>query len=58
MILKNTPRYATLPNIMKAKKKKIDTYKADEFGVDLEVSFLHHREHDISFLNNKTQFKI
>mmetsp|Transcript_12799 Transcript_12799/g.14446 ORF Transcript_12799/g.14446 Transcript_12799/m.14446 type:complete len:259 (+) Transcript_12799:168-944(+) len=33
----NTPRYATLPNIMKAKKKKVDTYKAEEFGVDLEV---------------------
>lgn len=32
----NTPRYATLPNIMKAKKKKIDTFEADEFGVDLE----------------------
>lgn len=32
----NTPRYATLPNIMKAKKKKVDTYKADELGVDLE----------------------
>lgn len=32
----NTPRYATLPNIMKAKKKKVDTYKAEELGVDLE----------------------
>jgi len=32
----NTPRYATLPNIMKAKKKKVDTYQADELGVDLE----------------------
>lgn len=32
----NTPRYATLPNIMKAKKKKIDTYKADDMGIDLE----------------------
>jgi electron transfer flavoprotein beta subunit len=32
----NTPRYATLPNIMKAKKKKIDTFEADEFGIDLE----------------------
>lgn len=34
--LQNTPRYATLPNIMKAKKKKIDTYNADDMGVDLE----------------------
>lgn len=32
----NEPRYASLPNIMKAKKKKVDTYKADEMGVDLE----------------------
>lgn len=32
----NTPRYATLPNIMKAKKKKIDTIFADDLGIDLE----------------------
>jgi len=32
----NTPRYATLPNIMKAKKKKVDTYKIEDFDVDLE----------------------
>ncbi|KPP60212.1 Etfb protein-like, partial [Scleropages formosus] len=31
----NTPRYATLPNIMKAKKKKIDVVKPGELGVDL-----------------------
>jgi electron transfer flavoprotein beta subunit len=31
----NEPRYATLPNIMKAKKKKIDTMAADTLGVDL-----------------------
>ncbi|TDH71338.1 hypothetical protein CCR75_002682 [Bremia lactucae] len=31
----NEPRYATLPNIMKAKKKKIETFEADSFGVDL-----------------------
>mmetsp|Transcript_14019 Transcript_14019/g.52398 ORF Transcript_14019/g.52398 Transcript_14019/m.52398 type:complete len:123 (+) Transcript_14019:544-912(+) len=31
----NEPRYATLPNIMKAKKKKIDTRAAEDFGVDL-----------------------
>lgn len=30
----NEPRYATLPNIMKAKKKKIATLKLDELGVD------------------------
>jgi hypothetical protein len=24
---------------MKAKKKKIDTYQAEDFGIDLEVSF-------------------
>ena len=31
----NTPRYATLPNIMKAKKKPLDTLKADTLGVDV-----------------------
>lgn len=31
----NTPRYATLPNIMKAKKKKLDTLTAADLGVDV-----------------------
>ncbi len=31
----NTPRYASLPNIMKAKKKPIETLKADDLGVDV-----------------------
>jgi electron transfer flavoprotein beta subunit len=31
----NEPRYASLPNIMKAKKKPIDEKTADTFGVDL-----------------------
>uniref|UniRef100_A0A8D0HKU3 Electron transfer flavoprotein subunit beta n=1 Tax=Sphenodon punctatus TaxID=8508 RepID=A0A8D0HKU3_SPHPU len=31
----NEPRYATLPNIMKAKKKKIDVMKASDLGVEL-----------------------
>lgn len=31
----NEPRYATLPNIMKSKKKPLDTLNADELGVDL-----------------------
>ena len=30
----NEPRYASLPNIMKAKKKPIDNYTSDELGVD------------------------
>jgi len=30
----NTPRYATLPNIMKAKKKPLDTLKPADLGVD------------------------
>ena len=30
----NEPRYASLPNIMKAKKKPIDTIEADDLGVD------------------------
>ena len=31
----NEPRYVTLPNIMKAKKKPIDTLKPEELGVDV-----------------------
>jgi len=31
----NEPRYATLPNIMKAKKKKIEKMKPDDLGVDV-----------------------
>lgn len=31
----NEPRYASLPNIMKAKKKPLDTLKPDELGVDV-----------------------
>ncbi len=30
----NEPRYASLPNIMKAKKKQMDTTSPDELGVD------------------------
>ncbi len=32
----NEPRYATLPNIMKAKKKPLDTMAADSLGVDTQ----------------------
>jgi electron transfer flavoprotein beta subunit len=31
----NTPRYASLPNIMKAKKKPIETLKVEDLGVDV-----------------------
>ena len=31
----NEPRYASLPNIMKAKKKTIDSYTSNELGVDV-----------------------
>jgi len=31
----NEPRYATLPNIMKAKKKPLDTVKPADLGVDI-----------------------
>jgi electron transfer flavoprotein beta subunit len=31
----NEPRYVTLPNIMKAKKKPLETIKADTLGVDV-----------------------
>jgi electron transfer flavoprotein beta subunit len=32
----NEPRYVTLPNIMKAKKKQLDTYKPADLGVDIK----------------------
>ena len=31
----NEPRYASLPNIMKAKKKPLDEKTADDYGVDV-----------------------
>jgi electron transfer flavoprotein beta subunit len=31
----NEPRYASLPNIMKAKKKPIETFKPEDLGVDV-----------------------
>ncbi len=31
----NEPRYPSLPNIMKAKKKPLDTKKPEDFGVDI-----------------------
>ena len=31
----NEPRYASLPNIMKAKKKPIETTKPEPLGVDV-----------------------
>ena len=31
----NEPRYVTLPNIMKAKKKPLDTVKPEDLGVDI-----------------------
>jgi electron transfer flavoprotein beta subunit len=31
----NEPRYVTLPNIMKAKKKQLDVYKPADLGVDV-----------------------
>ena len=31
----NEPRYASLPNIMKAKKKPIDDYTSDKLGIDV-----------------------
>jgi len=35
----NEPRYATLPNIMKAKKKKIAKKKPSDLGVDIQPHF-------------------
>jgi electron transfer flavoprotein beta subunit len=31
----NEPRYVTLPNIMKAKKKILETVRPDDLGVDI-----------------------
>jgi electron transfer flavoprotein beta subunit len=31
----NEPRFVTLPNIMKAKKKQLDTFNPDDLGVDV-----------------------
>eukprot|EP00948_MAST-09A_sp_MAST-9A-sp1_P004130 g4130.t1 len=35
----NEPRYATLPNIMKAKKKPLETLKLDDLGFDASPRF-------------------
>ena len=32
----NEPRYVTLPNIMKAKKKPLDTFRPEDLGVDVK----------------------
>ncbi len=32
----NEPRYVTLPNIMKAKKKQMDNFKPEDLGVDVK----------------------
>ncbi|MBC7436681.1 MAG: electron transfer flavoprotein subunit beta/FixA family protein [Bdellovibrionales bacterium] len=32
----NEPRYVTLPNIMKAKKKQMETFKPEDLGVDIK----------------------
>jgi electron transfer flavoprotein beta subunit len=32
----NEPRYVTLPNIMKAKKKQLDTFKPEDLGVNIK----------------------
>jgi electron transfer flavoprotein beta subunit len=31
----NEPRYVTLPNIMKAKKKPLDVFKPEDLGVEV-----------------------
>jgi len=42
----NIPRYAKLPNIMKAKKKKIDAKDAADFGIDLEPRIITNKVED------------
>ncbi len=43
----NEPRYVTLPNIMKAKKKQLDNYKPADLGVDIKshIKTLHQVPH-------------
>ncbi len=36
----NEPRYVTLPNIMKAKKKQLDIFKPEDLGVDVSPRIL------------------
>lgn len=36
----NEPRYVTLPNIMKAKKKQLDTFSTEDLGVDVTPRLL------------------
>jgi electron transfer flavoprotein beta subunit len=36
----NTPRFATLPNIMKAKKRPLETITLAELGVDVEPTLV------------------
>ena len=33
----NEPRYASLPNIMKAKKKELNVISASEMGIDIDA---------------------
>ncbi|MFT7265203.1 MAG: electron transfer flavoprotein beta subunit, partial [Halioglobus sp.] len=33
----NEPRYASLPNIMKAKKKQLDVYSPADLGVEVKT---------------------
>ena len=32
----NTPRFANVKSILKAKKKRVDTYKVEDLGLDIE----------------------
>ena len=50
----NEPRYATLPNIMKAKKKKIAKMKPGDLGVDMAARievWIPFRVHSIQYIN-------
>ncbi|CAL9705080.1 unnamed protein product [Knipowitschia caucasica] len=53
----NTPRYATLPNIMKAKKKKIASMKPEELGVDVtsRLQVLHVEEPPVREAGQKVE---
>src|SRR3546814_9122033 len=45
----NEPRYVTLPNIMKAKKKPLAVVTPEELGVDVAPRFKRSEEHRLNF---------
>ena len=51
----NEPRYASLPNIMKAKKKPIDEKTAADYGVDVEAAARNRQDHRAAAAQGRRQ---